>query len=196
MARRKNAKQKLAGPSGEPDGRDLEIYHAVCEGRLSQRDIGKKFNMSQQGVSKLFKRVNDWMVPQMMTDIRAIKTAHTQSLMNIYRESIRAWHKSKRDFVQIEESLGTSNSDGKSPDHEGEGLETKRTTRKQAGAIQCLSQAQAALKDIRVIWGADAPLKDNGEEEERIGGLSREEARKILLEEMKALEKSLESGGD
>lgn len=170
MASRVNTNSGAANSSGpwEPDAEQMAIYAAVCRGE-KQRDVAAARGITQQRVSALCKKIDAWLWPQYMDEIRELKARHTQSLMHIFAESMAAWERSKRPgkVRTVKHSTG-----------ENGGLDRTRRTEPQVGDPRYLAEARAALDDIRKMWGADKPPVDKpeGAEDERVAGMSREDA--------------------
>lgn len=171
-----NRQGRTKGP-WEPTAEQLEIYAAVCRGDRSQQQIGDAYDVTQQRISSLAARIDKWLAPQLMEQIRELKAGHTSRLMHIYQEAMRAWERSKTPGKQ------------RTVKHGKDGVERTRVTRFQSGDPRYLDQARAALAEIRKIWGADAPLKVEHSGEVRVAGRDVDEARSELFERMqRALE--------
>lgn len=168
----------LATTDWRPDNRMLEIYRYVLSGR-SQKRAARRFEITQGYVSKICSRVDDWLARTYMGQIRQIKANHTQRLEYIYNQAMSAWRRSQRDEVTETE---TDKNYGMHP-----GSETKKTRRAQAGAAAFLSEARAAINEIRNIWGANAPLQIEHAGEVRVAGRSIDECRAELLEKVQRL---------
>lgn len=166
MKGRKKASGKPPNGPWEPSTRDLELYARLCRGK-TLREVGEEFEISYQRVHIIAQQIDRWLAPQLMEQIREIKARHTESLMHIFREAMSAWELSKGDHLTVTEK-------------EGDKPETI-TQRKhnKLGASAYLSEARAALAEIRKIWGADATVKGGTEEGIRAAGMEPEEAKKI-----------------
>jgi hypothetical protein len=169
------AKQQAPRP-WEPSPEQLEIYYAALAGNKSYAQVSRDFKKAPNYVSDLIRQIDAWLVPQWMDRIREIKSNHSQRLMVIYRESMQQWFASK-------EKKGTWKK--KDDKFQLERVES------QSGDQRHLKTAMEALRDIRLIWGMQAPEKVEGETVLRIGGLDRREAirrRKAELDEADRVE--------
>ncbi|HTI49764.1 MAG TPA: hypothetical protein VL475_02390 [Planctomycetaceae bacterium] len=170
--RKRHPRSNRAKPTPwEPCNRDLEIYGRVCSGR-SYRSLSDEYHLSLSRLHEIVSRIDGWLAPQLMEKIREIKANHTTRLMHIYQEAMAAWEKSKENAVSVTEKSAA------------DGNELSTTTKGQCGDSSYLSQARAALQEIREIWGADAPLKLEHSGEIRVAGRPIEEVRSDLLERM------------
>lgn len=170
--RRKRNTREL-GP-WEPDTRDMQIYALVSRGQ-SQKKVAAKFDLSPTSIHFITKKIDGWLAPQLMSQIREIKAGHTSRLMHIYQEAMAAWEKSKRmEEIEIEKNAS------KNP-----GTDYKR--RYPVGNPAYLDQARAALDQIRDIWGANAPLQIEHSGEVRVAGQNVTEARNLLMERLQKL---------
>lgn len=175
----------------KPDQRQMEIYYAVIQGRESQTEIGKRFHITQQYVSYICKQVNQWRLPQIMDSIRELKVEHTARLMEIFRECMQAWDRSKENAVSVKEAVRPVEPGEDSDLSTVEGIEIERTTKGQAGNPAFLAQAAAVLEQIRKIWGANAPLKVEHSGEVRVAGRPDGEAKADLLARMRERQERL-----
>lgn len=164
MGRKKSGAAQVSKP-WEPSARDLDIYADVVNGEMTYEQIGEKFGLSKQRVHKLAQQIDKWYIPQMMEKIREIKVRHTGSLDRIFRKSMMGFEASRRDSIESTEK-----------ESEGE-VETTIKRKTNAGSPAFLSEARGALSDIRKIWGADAAVSANDDDEEfRFSGMPRDEA--------------------
>jgi hypothetical protein len=154
----------------EPTPEHLAIYAEHCAGR-SQRRIARKFECSQYRIFETVQKVDRWFSDQYSGRIREIKANHTQRLEYIFREAMAAWRRSQEDTVSESDTVG-----GK------DGGKTVTTRKGQVGAAAFLSEARAAIKEIREIWGANAPLQIEASGEVRVAGRPVSECRSELLE--------------
>ena len=166
-----------SGKPWEPSLRDLEIYAGLAEGRTT-RDVAEQYGIDHSRVVRIGQKIDKWLAPQWMDRIRELKARQTESLMHVFREAMGAWRDSKRDAV--------SSTDRTSEKH---GTETSVTTKGQCGNPSFLSEARAALADIRKIWGADAPVDPGDTQSDRVSGRPREE---VIREQIARLRAALE----
>ena len=159
-----NGAAKQAGP-WEPDEHQMSVYAAVVRGDRSYREIAGEFKISKARVCQLVKKINGWLWPQRMDEIREIKAEHTERLLHVYGEAMAAWERSKLDEETTRVKTGGQH-----------GPEKSRVRKGQAGNPAFLQEARAALAEIRRIWGADAPITHQHTGEVRVAGVSREEA--------------------
>ncbi len=149
---------------GKPPPRDIEIYNKVASGGRTYAEIGEEYgNLTAGRISQIVRRVDEYIFPQLVDDIRKIKIEQTGELQHVYREAMDAWERSKQDEVTVRDGftpMGT----------------TKITTKKgQVGNPAFLNVAMKAKEDIRKIWGADAPLRTENIHDIRVAGQTREE---------------------
>lgn len=163
----------------EPTPRQLEMYHAVCQGQ-TYREVAQKYKVTFQNVHYAVQRISSWLAPQLVDSIRQIKAEHTTSLMHIFRQSMEAWERSKLDAVTIKEIAVSS-------DKNSEGVEVERTTKGQAGDSKFLSEARAALYQVREIWGANSPIRVEHSDAERVAGRSLDEVRAEVAKKLEQL---------
>lgn len=169
--KKKKAGKPPAGSPWEPDERDMAIYAKVCGGQ-TLTDTAKQYELTPQRIHAIVHQIDAWLAPQLMEQIREIKANHTTRLMHVYVEAMAAWERSKLDETtyRVRENV--------------DGKETSVTRKGNAGNGNFLSEARAALKEIREIWGADAPLKVEHSGEVRVAGKDVSEVRSELLERM------------
>ena len=173
MGKRKTVRRsKRSAEPWEPSPTQLEIYADVSRG-LAQRDVAKIHGVKQPAVSKICKRIEEWLVPQMMESIREIKARHTAHLMHVFQEAMAAWERSKLPAFSTTRKESEENGD-----------ERTRTKKGQTGNSTYLSEARAALKEIRQIWGADAPIEVQHSGEIRVAGMSAEEMKEHVASQL------------
>ncbi len=178
----KHAKRKGGRPSNgkpwEPDERDMEIYAKVCGGQ-SLGEVGKLYDLTAPRIHVIVHRIDGWLAPQLMEQIREIKANHTARLMHVYTEAMKEWERSKLPGMTVmKKKIGH----GQFP-----GTDLTNSKEYQTGNPSFLSEARAALKQIREIWGADAPLQIEHSGEVRVAGRDVSEARSELLERIQKL---------
>ena len=155
-----------------PSTRDLTLYYEYIQGSLTQKQVGKLFNLAQSRASVIIKRINEWLWLETMDNIRVVKVQQVQSLQYVCREAMRAWEKSKK----IQSSLITRISKGS--------FEKTRSLKLTAGESKYLEVAMKALNDIRDITGANAPIEVKHSGELRVAGMSLVEAYDAKINQM------------
>jgi hypothetical protein len=123
----------------------LQIYELACEGRTSQAAIAKQFKLTQQRVSQICQRVDQWLAPQIADQVLGLKVRHTQRLEAICRQAMQGYIRSQESAVS------------ETVTDDGDRRTVTKATRGQAGNPAFLAQARGALDDIRRIWGANEP---------------------------------------
>ncbi len=145
--------EKIDPPAG-PSARDLEIYEFLMEGN-SMSKAGEKFGgLCKQRISQIAAVVNKWLIPIYIDKIREVKVEHTMRLTYIFHEAMAAWKRSQEEETIVKETE-TTTTVGQFP---GDTSTSSRTKKRPVGAAVYLSEARAALAEIRKIWGADAPV--------------------------------------
>jgi hypothetical protein len=175
---RKKHRGRLKPKVWEPSERDLEIYVYVQSGK-SMHAAARKWEMTTANVSYKCKKIDRWYFDQYVNRVREIKANHTQRLEVIYRRAMEAFLDSQKDEVtqaEIDKDFGLH-----------PGTETRKTRRGQSGNPAFLTEARAAIKEIREIWGANAPLQIEHMGEVRVAGRPISEARSELLEKMQRI---------
>ncbi|MCH9838238.1 hypothetical protein K0U83_21425 [bacterium] len=161
---RKSASKLKKSPEYEPCDRDLEIYARLHSGMYMHRELAEEYGLSRQMITKIKAQVDAWTLEKLVDDIRNVKLDHHNRLMVLYAEAMSEWERSKKPAV--------STVQGVSGDKE---IDTV-TTRGQTGNPAFLREAREVLKDIRGIWGADAPLEVRHTGEIRVAGKTLAEA--------------------
>jgi hypothetical protein len=171
----RNSRKKRAW---EPTNLHLEIYAYLNSGKTQAR-AAKKFGYTQPNIGIIARKVDRWFFDQYIGRIREVKANHTQRLEYIYREALAAFKKSQSDEVTRQE---IKKDFGQYP-----GTQKSVSRRVQVGNPALLSEARAALKEIREIWGANAPIQIEHMGEVRVAGKPIEEARSELFDKMRKL---------
>lgn len=184
-----NGKHTAKVKPWEPTARQWAIYEAVTRGG-SYRTVGAEFSVSHSAVALTCGKIDDLLALQYMDKIRRLRARHTQTLEVIVDEAMQAWERSKSlAITETVETEGITQTDGTSSPT---GLQKKRRQEKQLfGDSSYLSEARAALADIRKIWAADKNPKIvelEGEEEYRVAGKPLEQ---VLEEEILKLQTTL-----
>jgi hypothetical protein len=162
----------------EPSERDLEMYVYVQSGKTMSR-AAERWGCSVANISIKCKKIDRWYFEQYVSRVREIKANHTQRLELIYRRAMDAFVDSQKDEVtqaEIDKDFGLH-----------PGTETRTIRKGQSGNPAFLAEARAAIKEIREIWGANAPLQIEHMGEVRVAGRPIAEARSELLEKMQRI---------
>ena len=159
------------GVPWEPCTRDLEIYASVTAGN-SETVTGKAFKLSQVRIHQICKRIDVWLAPQFMEEIREMRARHTSHLMHVFHEAMAAWERSK-----LDEQILTV-------EKQGDGVKNTMRKKGQSGSALFLQEARAALAEIRKIWGADAAIDIRHSGEIRVAGRPIEEVRAEATERL------------
>ena len=169
---------------GQPTTEQLAVYADFISGK-TQEQVAAKHGMSRNNVGNLVRKIDRWLIPQFMDDIRGIKCQHTQRLLHIVSEAMGAWERSKRDkvtfnFERVEYVDGVGDAAVTKTRLQLEGFKKEP----QAGNPTFLATAMKALEDIRKVWGADAPVRMEVSGEIRVAGRTVDEARAELAQQM------------
>lgn len=170
-------RRKLADRSPDPTNDELEVVRELSRGR-SMTEVAKHFGIDWHTVKSINRRVTDYLRREYFEDIVRMKVEHSEKLSDLYREARKAWDTSKAATVR------TTNSDS--------GASTTTTT--SHGDPRFLTEARAALADIRKIWGADAPIRLEHSGELRVAGKTQEEADAAIVEHVQGLLKQMQDG--
>ncbi len=139
--------------------RDLKIWQLRVKG-LSQAKIGLELGIARETVNRSIKRTMQELHQEMNELILEQKFMQTAQLEHLYEEAIGAWNASKEGST--ERTLRTVGGGTADPDprNAGEG-KTEQIIKQMesSGDFKYLIEARAALKDIRDIWGIEAPKK-------------------------------------
>jgi hypothetical protein len=178
---RKDGKRVSAGRGAvskawEPSPEQLEVYARVIKGDKTQAEVAKSVGVTQPAISRLVSRIDRWLAPQWMDNIRQIKAGHTSRLMHIFKELMSGWENSKKRHRATRQS--TPGADGT--------IRQVETIEIRAGDPNFLKGAIEALEQIRIMWGMNAPEKVEGETTLRVGGLNRSVAIEKRRQELEA----------
>ena len=147
------------------------------------REIGQEYGISAPRVSQITKKIDGWLAPQLMAEIREMKANHTTRLMHIYSEAMREWERSKLDAESTSKMRETA---GSLEDGGGRKARVVETTKGRLGDSRYLDTARAALADIRRINGADEPLDVRHSYEVRVAGRSVAEVQQEIWDRLQA----------
>jgi len=170
----------------EPSAPQLQIYAEVCSG-LSHAVVAAKHHISRIRVGAICHQIDSWFVPQYLERIKELKCGHTNRLMFIYTEAMAAWGRSQKEAVEVTETETETEKGGFSS--------SSRKKKGRDGSYQFLETAKDALKQIREIWGANAPLKIEHSGELRVAGMSVEQANADLRARLAEAQQRLTTPG-
>lgn len=165
----------------EPSIRDLEIYAEIKKGR-TYRDVAPDFDVSYSNVHAVCKKIDKWLRPQWMDEIRDVMTRQSEHLEHIFCEAMAAWELSKQDRITV-----TKKNDGTLA---AQDEITIRREHNKLGDPKYLAEARKALADIRKIWGAETKASAfQGDDDGNFDptGKSRDEARAEFFEQQAKL---------
>jgi hypothetical protein len=162
----------------EPSAFQWAVYEQVRKGG-TYRQVAAAFTeagepITHQGVSNICGRVDEYLAQQSMERVRAMRERHTGHLEHLFCEAMAAWEASKGIVVTEEfESVTIKGADGEAEPAE----KKKRKEVHSAGNPAFLSEARAALAEIRKVHAVDKNPKireeDEGADDERVAGKSR-----------------------
>jgi hypothetical protein len=141
-------KAKIPSKKNGKRERDRAIYERyVFDGWLYRR-LANEYNVSVSTCWQTVQRVNKRLVDQFEDDVREFRVQHTLQLRSMIGELRSAWEQSKAETVTEKTGTGLK----------GNPIE-EQTVKSSSGDPRYLDSAARLLKDIRDIWGADAPKK-------------------------------------
>lgn len=79
---------RKSGAPWEPSPEQLQIYADCLRGNQTQKAVGAGVGLNQSQMSKLVARIDRWMIPRIMDNIRAMRVNHYGRVMDIYREAM------------------------------------------------------------------------------------------------------------
>jgi hypothetical protein len=171
-----------------PSDQDWQVYHLFASG-VRKLYIAQRIGIDNKTVHRIIKRMSDHLAVEFMDEIRRLRVEHTMRLSHIVEESMAAWRKSKRPGVtETVNQSGGDASPAAEPVATGQSDVSRVTkTVHQCGNAAYLSEARAAMAEIRKIWGADTKpmeIPDADAEGERVAGKSRQEALQAAAEKI------------
>jgi predicted transcriptional regulator len=129
----------------------------------TQERIAAELSVNQGTVSRILKRLEARALREIARKVERVKARQTEQLEFIASEAMGEWERSKKDAERIHtverkktEGDGTTASTTTT-------TTTDETVEGRIGDSTLLEQARGALKDIRAIWGLDAPKKIEAE---------------------------------
>ena len=136
--------------------RDQEMWSLRLKG-WSQQAIADHLCVSQALVSSTLDRLEKRLHKEFAARAEEIKGRQTAQLEAVYAEAMAQWERSCEDAEQVTTVAGLA----KATEHGYVDLPDRvtRVVRGQSGNPALLEKAMAALAAIRLIWGLDAPQK-------------------------------------
>lgn len=147
----------------------------MIRGKETYKQVGEQYGLTRQAVHQIFKKVNQWFVPQILDDIKSEKARQVAHLRNIFIEAMRAWEDSKRPTKTRKRGVA------------GENAIDTIEHRTSSGNPAFLRAALDALADIRKVIGADAPLEVRHTGEVRVAGKTIDDIKAEAFENIRAL---------
>jgi DNA-binding CsgD family transcriptional regulator len=152
-ARRRRGRGGRGGaePVGRVRQRELETVERHLQG-MSQRQIAMELDISQAAVSKILARVERRALGDHAELVMRMKGQQTLQLDHIRQQAMAAWHASKTEATRRRQRRVEGGTD------ESQTI-AEVTVESTYGDARYLSEARAALADLRKLWGLDAPQK-------------------------------------
>lgn len=140
--------------------REREAWRLRTLGWTQQR-IADHLGVAQQSVWDMLSRVEKKLAAEFKDQAEEIKARHTALLETLADEVLTQWRRSCEDGVtevtvkgKVTGGKGKSGADG---DQSKAQITTTREA--QSGNPALIAQARGTLSDIRAIWGAEAPKR-------------------------------------
>ena len=131
--------------------RELDTIERHLQG-MSQRHIAGDLGISQAAVSKIVARVERRALSDHAELVIRMKGQQTLQLDHIRQQAMAAWHASKSEATRRRQRRVEGGTD------EAQTI-AEVTVESRYGDARYLSEARAALADLRKLWGLDAPQK-------------------------------------
>jgi DNA-binding transcriptional MocR family regulator len=125
----------------------------------TQERIAAELKVDQGTISRVLRRLEARALREIGKKVERVKARQTEQLEFIASEAMGEWERSKKDTERIHTVERTT----KNPDGTTTTTTTDETVEGRTGDSTLLEQARGALKDIRAIWGLDAPKKIEAE---------------------------------
>jgi DNA-binding MarR family transcriptional regulator len=137
--------------------REIEAWAMRCEG-YRQSTIAEKLGVDESTVSKTLARVEDRVLADLTTDVRAYKLRVTSMLWTQY-EHLRLLYAQSREPKRSQRMRrrGGLLQEGRAEGSEAEILESK--IEEQIGDVAVFREMRATLDQISKLWGLYAPTK-------------------------------------
>lgn len=175
----------------EPSAFQWAVYEQVRKGG-TYRQVAAAFTeagepITFQGVGNICGRVDEYLAQQCMGRVREMRERHTGHLEHLFCEAMAAWNNSKGEIVTMETVTTTT--------AKGEVTTNKEVKRYSAGNPAFLSEARAALAEMRRIHAVDKNPKireeEEGAEDERVAGKSRVQVIEETINRLTATKQAL-----
>jgi predicted transcriptional regulator len=133
--------------------RESRAWELTRRGYTQER-VAATLGVTQQAVSKILRRAEGRFLDEFRERVAAEKARQTAVLEWVVEEALDAWQQSKRPATITEVSILPPAGRRKKG-----GERTRKTEKGQSGNPAHLAEARAALREIRAIWGLDAPAR-------------------------------------
>lgn len=142
-------KRRMKGEPWEPNDNQLEWYRKWVYEHKSALQIAREHptSITRQTVWVALQRVSEWARGRTWDEIIMYRHKQTTQLEDICSKLMNAWNDSVGQIVTVTETVGD------------EGDKTVTKTEVSQGNPAYISQLITAMREIRKIWGVDAPAK-------------------------------------
>jgi DNA-binding CsgD family transcriptional regulator len=137
-----------AEPRRRIQARELQVLELFLAGR-TQHQIAATVGISQAAVSKILQRIEERALTDLSNRVERQRARQTLRLEYIVNASMRAWHASQTD--RLRKRQRKTDADGVAA------TVAELVSENRHGDPRYLAEARAALKDLRAIWGLEAP---------------------------------------
>lgn len=148
-----NPKQRF-GEGERPSDRDIEIYYRNRICFESVRKLAPEFGLTPQRISQIASETAPWYLAQHVIEDEAMRKEQSAQLVRLAEEAAEQWERSKLDIVASKDSKEEVTGEKA---HDKTKEETIRQPR--YGDPRLADVIRGCLKDLRDIWGLDAPKK-------------------------------------
>jgi DNA-binding CsgD family transcriptional regulator len=149
-SRRSRGGKGGAEPRQQVRAREIQVLEYLQAG-CSQHQIAAALSISQPAVSKIVRRIEERLLADLAYRTERQRARQTLQLEAIFRTAMRAWEASQQDSLRKRQRK----SENGAGDHGVTVAELVSENRH--GDPRYLAEARAALKDLRGVWGVDAP---------------------------------------
>jgi hypothetical protein len=130
--------------------REVQVLEHLVAGS-SQHQTAAALGISQPAVSKIVRRLEERLLSDLAYKAERQRARQTLQIEHIYRVAMRAWQESRTDALRKRQQKRDGGPDGDSV------TVAELVSENRHGDPRYLAEARAALKDLRGIWGVDAP---------------------------------------
>lgn len=128
---------------------ERRAWELRCRGWTQPR-IARELGLDDSAVCRILKRVSARVLAELKDSVERVKAEQTETLQHVIDEALQAWERSKgtRKTVTRQTVSGGENDEDR-----------QRTTQhasERTGDVAYLSEARAAMADLRKVWGVDA----------------------------------------